>query len=121
MSSDVAPNSIACAACAIMVPASVLIIHTPTTRSVSASAMTFTKPSVSRFAFAAVGHHREFADFDLGLVAARFLDRLFLRQTNACDFGCGVDDAGDDIVVHDAGEASDVFSDRDAFILGLVR
>ena len=39
MSSDVAPNSIACAACAIIVPATLAIAQTPSTRSVFASAI----------------------------------------------------------------------------------
>ena len=43
----VAPNSIACAAWAIIVPATEAMHHTPSTRSVLASAMTFTKPSGS--------------------------------------------------------------------------
>ena len=47
MSSLVAPNSIACAAWAIMVPATDAIAHTPSTRSVFASAMIFTSPSGS--------------------------------------------------------------------------
>ena len=48
----VAPNSIACAACAIIVPARLEMIHTPSTRSFLASARTLTKPSVSRSVFA---------------------------------------------------------------------
>ena len=47
MSSEEAPNSIATAASAIMLPASGPMICTPSTRSVAASEMTFTKPSGS--------------------------------------------------------------------------
>ncbi len=49
MSSEEAPNSIASAASAIIVPASGPMICTPSTRSVAASASTLTKPSVSAF------------------------------------------------------------------------
>ena len=47
ISSALAPNSIANANSAIIVPASELIIETPKTLSVFSSAITFTKPSVS--------------------------------------------------------------------------
>ena len=46
MSSAAAPNSIATAASAIMLPASAPRMCTPSTRSVLASARIFTKPSV---------------------------------------------------------------------------
>ena len=56
MSSDEAPNSIASASSAIIVPASGPMMWTPRTSSVAASARIFTKPSVSPLARA-----REFA------------------------------------------------------------
>src|SRR6516225_8067124 len=52
MSSDAAPNSMATAASAIILPASAPTMWTPSTRSVLASARIFTKPSVCRFTFA---------------------------------------------------------------------
>src|SRR5262249_11575135 len=52
ISSDAAPNSMATAASAIMLPASAPTMWTPSTRSVLASARIFTKPSVCRFTFA---------------------------------------------------------------------
>src|SRR3546814_3688311 len=52
MSSDVAPNSIACAACAFILPATLAMHQTPSPRSVLASAITFTKPSGSSMVLA---------------------------------------------------------------------
>ena len=52
MSSALAPNSIANDNSAIMVPARELIIETPKTLSVFASAKIFTKPSVSELTLA---------------------------------------------------------------------
>src|SRR5262245_34161964 len=52
MSSAAAPNSIATAASAIMLPASGPMMWTPSTRSVLASARIFTKPSVCRLTLA---------------------------------------------------------------------
>ncbi len=65
---------------------------------------------------AAVGRHRELAHLDL----AAFLRRL-LGEADSGDLGHGVDHAGDDVVVHDAGEPGDVLGDGNAFVLGLVR
>ena len=52
MSSALAPNSIAIAASAIMVPATAPIIETPKTLSVFSSAIILTNPSVSLLTFA---------------------------------------------------------------------
>ena len=89
MSSDVAPNSIACAAWAIIVPATEAIIHTPSTRSVLASAMTFTKPSGSRLVLA-----RLLASIgNLPTLTSPCCLGLLLGQADAGDLGHGVDDA----------------------------
>ena len=65
---------------------------------------------------AAVGHHREFADLDLALCLC-----LFLGQADAGDFRIGVDDAGNDVMVHNAGKARDEFGGGNALVFRLVR
>ena len=88
MSSDVAPNSIACAAWAIIVPATEAMHHTPSTRSdLGVGDDLHEAVGLMVGLGAAVGEHREFADLDLAALL-----RLFLGQADAGDFGHGVDD-----------------------------
>src|SRR3546814_3718439 len=47
--------------------------------------------------------------------------RLLFGQADTGDFGPGVDDRRDDVVVHDAGQPGDILGAGDALILGLVR
>ena len=74
------------------------MIWTPSTRSVLASAMTLTNPSVSRLVlarlFAIIGNLPT-------LTLSAFL-RFFLGQADAGDFGVGIDHARNDVMVHDA-------------------
>ena len=92
------------------------MIHTPSTRSVLASAMTFTKPSGSRLVLA-----RLLASIgNLPTLTSPCLLRLLLGEADAGDLGHGVDDRRDHVVVHDAGLAGDVLGDGDALVLGLV-
>ena len=69
---------------------------------------------------AAVGHHRELADINGFLVAARLLNRFFSGEADAGNLWHCVNDARDHGMVHNAGFASDVLSNRNAFILGLM-
>ncbi len=87
-------------------------------RSVSASATNLTTPSTSSFAKrAAVGAERKFADPHL----EPFLFREIFRHADTGQFRIGVNDAGNDIVVHVPGFARDQFDAGDAFLLGFVR
>ena len=72
---------------------------------------------VQHGAGAAVRREREFPD----LVVDAGLLQLFLGLADRGDFGAGVDDARDDVVVHMAGLAGDDLGHRDALVLGLVR
>ena len=111
------PNSISTAASWIISPAPKPTICTPSTRSVAASARIFDEAvGVAHRAGAAVGGERELADL---VGDARGL-QLFLGFADAGDFRAGVDDAGDDVVVHVARLAGEDFGERDAFVLGLV-
>src|SRR3546814_7978408 len=49
-----------------------------------------------------------------------FRSGLLLGEADRGNLGHGVDDARNDVVVHDAGLAGDILGDRDTFILGLV-
>ena len=93
------------------------MMWTPSTRSVSASARIFTKPSVCEVRLrAAVGHEGELA----GLVVAARRLQLLLGLADPGDLGGGVDHARDHPVVHVAGLAGDELGDGDALVLGLV-
>ena len=50
-----------------------------------------------------------------------FFFREIFGDAGTCEFGIGVDDAGDNIVVHVTGFPGDHFDAGDAFFLGLVR
>ena len=118
MSSDEAPNSMAIAASAIMLPASGPRMCTPSTRSVLASARILTKPSVVEIDLgAAIGGERKFAD----IVGDAGGFQLFLGFADGGDFRIGIDHVRNHVVVHMAGLAGEDFGDRDAFLLRLVR
>ena len=117
MSSLVAPNSMASAASAIIVPATEAMIQTPSTRSDLASAIDLDEAvGLAVGLGAAVRHHRELADLDL--VARRL--GILLGEADPGDLGHGVDDARDHLVIDDADLAGEDLGDRDPLILGLV-
>ncbi len=118
MSSEEAENSIASDASPIMLPTSGPIMWTPSTRSVLASAMIFTNPSVVRFDFArAFAVNGKLADL---VGDARGLQLLF-GFPDRRDFGIGVDHRRDGIVIHVARAPGDELGAGDRFVLGLVR
>ena len=90
-SSATAPISIASAASAIRSTAPLPTMCTPSTSSVSASTMTFTKPSVSLTIARPERGERELADLDL---AARLFG-LVLGEAGRRDLRIGEDDGGD--------------------------
>ena len=120
MSSPLAPNSIAAAASAIRSPARGPRMCTPSTRSVSACGEDL---------HAAVGAARAPRARPLarnGNDALRYGDAAALRAPlRSCRptaiSGCGVDDAGDRVVVDVAVAGDDALDAGDAFFLGLVR
>ena len=118
MSSAEAPNSIASAASAIIVPASGPMMWTPSTRSVAASASTLTKPSVSAFvrarAFAVNGNLPTRYSIPAAFSSSSVLP-------TAGDLGPRVDDAGDRVVLDLRLLPGEALDDGDPLLLGLVR
>ena len=116
MSSLVAPNSIACAAWAIIVPATEAM-HPHAEHAVGLGVGDDLHEAVGLVVGlgAAVGEHRELADLDLALLLG-LLPRSGRRRRSRA--WCRP--RWDHIVVHDAGLAGDILGDRDALVLGLV-
>ena len=65
---------------------------------------------------AGVAHEGKFAD----LVGTALIFKLFFRRADRGDFGCGIDHAGDDGVVHMAMFARNNFGQCHAFVLSLM-
>jgi hypothetical protein len=136
MSSALAPYSIARTASPIISPAFAPTMCTPSTRSVSASAMILTEPSVSAFVFARLFAEKGkrptlYLTLRAGARQQRARDgmnrgrapgglELLLGLADPRDLGVRVHDAWDDVVVDVAVAGLDVLDGGDALLLGLV-